>query len=122
MEWLENWEHIFGNLVASVKFILEFCSFLCIVIGFIQVIRLGVSLKRRRNILSPFLEVRLRFGLWLSLALEFQLAADILLTTVSVNLESLARLGAIAIVRTLLNYFLNQELEKGIEMKGKNLE
>lgn len=122
MEWLENWEHIFGNLVASVKFILEFCSFLCIVIGFIQVIRLGVSLKRRRNILSPFLEVRLRFGLWLSLALEFQLAADILLTTVSVNLESLARLGAIAIVRTLLNYFLNQELEKEIEFKEKNRE
>ncbi len=122
MEWLEHWEHIFGNLVASVKFILEFCSFLCIVIGFIQVIRLAISLKRRRNILFPFIEVRLRFGLWLSLALEFQLAADILLTTVSVNLKSLASLGAIAIIRTFLNYFLNQELEKAIEFKEKNRE
>ncbi len=122
MEWLEHWEHIFGNLVASVKFFLEFCSFLCIVIGLIQVIRLAISLKGRRNILFPFIEVRLRFGLWLSLALEFQLAADILLTTVSVNLESLASLGAIAIIRTFLNYFLNQELEKAIEFKEKNRE
>jgi uncharacterized membrane protein len=120
MEWLEHSEHIFGDLVNLGKFILELCSFVCITIGFIQVIRLVISIKRRRHIRFPLLEVRVRFGLWLSLALEFQLAADILLITVQTNLESLAKLASIAVIRTFLNYFLNKELEEEIEWKEKH--
>jgi uncharacterized membrane protein len=122
MEWLEHSENIFGDLVKFGEFILELCSFLCIAIGFIQLIRLVISIKGRRNIRFPFIEVRLRFGLWLSLALEFQLAADILLTTLETNLQSLAKLGSIAVIRTFLNYFLNKELQEEIEWKEKNQE
>jgi len=53
----------------------------------------------------------LTFGLWLALALEFQLAADILSTTVSPSFEALGKLALIAVIRTFLNYFLNKELE-----------
>ena len=55
--------------------------------------------------------MRLRFGLWLALALEFQLGADILSTTVAPTTQDLARLALIAIIRTFLNYFLSKEME-----------
>ncbi|MDJ0692641.1 MAG: DUF1622 domain-containing protein, partial [Xenococcaceae cyanobacterium MO_188.B32] len=45
------------------------------------------------------------------LALECQLGADILATTIAPSWEALGQLGAIALIRTFLNYFLNQELE-----------
>jgi uncharacterized membrane protein len=52
-----------------------------------------------------------RFGMWLVLGLEFELAADIIETVVSPTWVDLGMLAAIAAVRTFLNYFLEKDLE-----------
>jgi uncharacterized membrane protein len=57
-------------------------------------------------------EVRLQFGLWLSLAIEFELAADILRTTVAPSWEEIGKLAAIVVLRTVLNYFLQTEIRR----------
>lgn len=57
-------------------------------------------------------EVRLNLGRWLSLALEFELAADILRTAVAPTWSDIGQLAAIIILRTALNYFLQREIEK----------
>ncbi|MGI4795854.1 MAG: DUF1622 domain-containing protein [Janthinobacterium lividum] len=57
-------------------------------------------------------EVRLRLGRWLALALEFELAADILRTAIAPTWSEIGQLAAIAAVRTALNYFLQQEIDK----------
>lgn len=107
-------EHFFEHgLTALVKFgqlTLEIIAVLCIFCGLISTIALIHTISRR-NRAFPFLEIRVRFGTWLALALEFQLGSDILGTTIAPSFEDLARLGAIAIIRTFLNYFLNKELE-----------
>jgi uncharacterized membrane protein len=59
-----------------------------------------------------FNNVRLTFGRALVLALEFQLAADILGTAVSPSWDHLGKLGAIAAIRTFLNFFLERELRE----------
>ena len=59
----------------------------------------------------PLPAVRLQFGSWLALALEFQLGADIVATTINPTLQSLGELGLLAVIRTFLNYFLGKELE-----------
>lgn len=120
MKWLENLEHSLSNLVLVGKFVLEFLSVLCVLIGLIAVLKTIMQIKRHRNIDFPFIEIRLKFGLWLSFALELQLGADILETTSSPNLQSLTRLGVIAVIRTFLNYFLNQELEEELKFQEKN--
>ena len=53
-----------------------------------------------------------RFGLsrYLALALEFQLAGDILETAVAPEWAKIGQLAAIATIRTALNYFLSREL------------
>jgi uncharacterized membrane protein len=55
--------------------------------------------------------VRLRLARWLAVALEFALAADILRTAIAPSWEDIGRLAAIAALRTLLNYFLQKEIE-----------
>ena len=57
-------------------------------------------------------EIRLYLGQYLVLGLEFQLGADILSTAVAPTLDDVILLGAIATIRTVLNYFLSQELER----------
>jgi uncharacterized membrane protein len=55
--------------------------------------------------------VWLHYARWLVVALTFQLAADIIETSIRTDWESIARLGAIALIRTFLNYFLERDLK-----------
>ena len=50
------------------------------------------------------------FAHYLALALEFQLAADILSTAVAPSWDRIGKLAAIAVIRTVLNYFLTREM------------
>ncbi len=61
---------------------------------------------------DTYSEIRLYLGQYLVLGLEFQLGADILSTAVAPTLDDVILLGAIAAIRTVLNYFLSQELER----------
>jgi uncharacterized membrane protein len=57
-------------------------------------------------------EIRLYLGNFLALGLEFQIGADILSTAVSPTLDEVLLLGAIVLIRTVLNYFLWKELDR----------
>lgn len=63
-------------------------------------------------------QIRLRLGRWLAVALEFELAADILRTAVAPTWNEIGQLAAIATLRTLLNYFLQKEIDKAAERNG----
>ena len=56
-----------------------------------------------------------RFGVWLLLGLEFELAADIIGSVISPTWMDIGELGAIAVIRTFLNYFLEKDLERAEE-------
>jgi uncharacterized membrane protein len=49
--------------------------------------------------------------MWLLLGLEFELAADTIGSVVSPSWQDIGELGAIAVIRTFLNYFLERDLE-----------
>jgi uncharacterized membrane protein len=51
------------------------------------------------------------FARWLVLALEFELAADLLRTLIAPTWVDLGQLAAIAAIRTFLNYFLDRDIE-----------
>src|SRR5262249_48954820 len=52
----------------------------------------------------------LRYARWLVAALTFQLAADILETSITQSWESLVRIASVAVIRTFLNYFLEKDV------------
>ncbi len=62
--------------------------------------------------------VRLRLGRWLAVALEFELGADILRTAIAPSWNQIGQLAAIAALRTLLNYFLEQEIQRAAAAQG----
>lgn len=53
-----------------------------------------------------------RFGVWLLLGLEFELAADIVRSAISPTWTDIGQLAAIGVIRTFLNYFLEKDLDK----------
>ncbi|QJX48914.1 DUF1622 domain-containing protein [Hymenobacter taeanensis] len=67
------------------------------------------ALLARRT--ADFTAIRLTLARYLALALEFQLGADILSTAIAPSWEQIGKLGAIAVIRTALNFFLSKEMK-----------
>jgi uncharacterized membrane protein len=69
-----------------------------------------------RSLVPPQMEsynrIRLTLARYLALALEFQLGADILSTAIAPSWDQIGKLGAIAVIRTALNYFLTREMRQ----------
>lgn len=118
MELLEILENGLTNVVEFGEFVLEAIAVLCVLFGLLKTLQMAYQNRRRYHEI-PFLQVRTQFGVWLAIALEFQLGADILATTITPSTDALIQLGAIAVIRTFLNYFLNKELEKQLELQIK---
>lgn len=76
----------------------------------VALLQLLPMLLRRRP--ANFTAVRLSLARYLALALEFQLGADVLSTAIAPTWEQIGQLGAIAIIRTLLNFFLSKEMRE----------
>jgi uncharacterized membrane protein len=125
--WVEHLENGLANIVAALQFVLESIAAAAVLIGLLRTGQKVVVMWRRRrrrrslDTIEPFNQIRLTFGLWLALALEFQLGADILSTTVAPDFEALGKLGAIALIRTFLNFFLNKELEAEAAYQAKKI-
>ncbi|MBR8829830.1 MAG: hypothetical protein N5P05_001214 [Chroococcopsis gigantea SAG 12.99] len=112
MQWFEPLELSLRHLVTVSKFALETLSVLCVIVGTVKTLQVGWrSLGFNSPHTSTFNKMRFLFGRWLALALEFQLGADIIGTTVAPTWQDLTQLALIALIRTFLNYFLGKELE-----------
>ena len=125
-----------NELIESIKFnlnsigellevVLNAISLVFIVVG--AVAAFSKSMKERNRIPGNHPRhtyFRMIFGGWLVVALEFQLAADIVATVISPTNPHLIQLGAVALIRTFLNYFLNKELNEQVKYSRttKNIE
>ena len=97
-------EHLVIALAEALRLALESLSVLTVLLGLVITLRQAL----RRQLLGS---VRLALGRWLSMALEFQLAADIVATTVNPSGQQLTQLAAIALIRTFLNIALTREAQ-----------
>src|SRR3972149_11996003 len=77
--------------------------------GCVAIMQLVRNLAARKS--ADFTTTRLILARYLALALEFELGADILGTAVSPNWDQIGKLGAVAVVRTGLNFFLSMEMK-----------
>ncbi len=72
--------------------------------------------KFRMNVLN---KIRLDFGYYILLGLEFLVAADIIQTILKPTTEELIELGGIVAIRIILSFFLTKELND-LKRKDKN--
>jgi uncharacterized membrane protein len=104
VEWLRLLVETLGALVIA-------AGVVAVIVGLVR------HFLTRRD--DSFIPVRLAFARYLTLALELQLAADILSTSVAPTWDRIGKLAAIAVIRTALNYFLNKEIEGERADSGK---
>ncbi|MTJ51559.1 DUF1622 domain-containing protein [Anabaena sp. UHCC 0253] len=74
---------------------------------------LRLLLSRSKQQFDATERIRLQLGRVLALGLEFTVASDILRTAVAPTRQDILNLGAIVLLRTLLNYFLEREIQQG---------
>lgn len=106
-------EELFKTFAGYAALGVEIAAVLLIVIG---------GAEALYNMLARFFTLRVtpgirketwgRFGVWLLLGLEFELGADIVRTAISPTWNEIGQLGAIAGIRTFLNYFLEKDIER----------
>lgn len=63
--------------------------------------------------------VWLQYARWLVVGLTFQLAADIIETAITTDWQAIARVAAIAVIRTFLNYFLERDMSEVREREAQ---
>ena len=103
---LEHLEASVATLAAYLQIGFEVASIVVVAAGGIAFI--AMLLSRSANATARARRVLARF---LVIALELQLAADIIATATDPSLHELGKLAAIALIRTFLNYFLIAEIK-----------
>ena len=107
---MENW---LAQVTHYVALAIEAMALLIIAVGTLE-----AFVASMRVMLSPRAgndEKRalwLRYSRWLVAGLTFQLAADIVHTAIAPTWDDIGRLGAIAVIRTFLSYFLERDVEE----------
>lgn len=106
-------EELFRAVATAIALAIEFAATLLVAIGAIQALVLGVPRLLSRNHVSGARRLMWTdFARWLLLALEFELGADIIRSAVAPTWADIGQLGAIAVIRTFLNYFLERDIEQ----------
>jgi uncharacterized membrane protein len=103
-------EQFVQNGVEWLRLGVESIGALVIAAGIVAAIFRAANLWRR-GAPRAYTALRLTLAHYLAVALEFQLAADILSTAVAPTWERIGKLAAVAVIRTGLNYFLAREME-----------
>lgn len=111
IEAIHHTEAAVRSVVQWLKLGVEAVGASIIGIGILVALRSLLHMAWHRE-LTSFTAVRLSLARYLALALEFQLGADILSTAIAPSWEQIGQLGAIAVIRTLLNFFLSREMKE----------
>ena len=85
-------------------------ALLTVIVGTLEACLNGLRLMFSSSPTNLMRETWVRFGRWLIAALTFQLAADIIGTAIAPSWQEIGQLGAIAVIRTFLDFFLERDL------------
>ncbi len=73
-----------------------------------------MSAARENNFIRNFL------GSYVLLGLEILIAADIIETIIHPTFADIVRLAVVVVIRTVISYFLNMEIEKALKDAQNN--
>ncbi len=113
-------EHSLAAVVDSLVRVVEAVGAAVIFVGAVLAAVRFVATALRTRSADAFVPVRLSLGRFLELGLEFQLASDVLRTAIAPSYREIGQLGAIAAIRTALNYFLAREIrDERLQLAGE---
>ncbi len=83
-----------------------------VILTVFRLLKLEFSRFKHKSIYRERESVRHLFASYLLLALEFLIAADIIVTVIHPTFEEIAILASIVAIRTVISYFLEKEIDK----------
>jgi len=90
--------------------VIDALALVIILVGTIEAFIRGLRLLLSAPLGKARRDVGLRYARWLVAGLTFQLAADIIETSITTSWDAVGRLAAVAVIRTFLNYFLENDV------------
>jgi uncharacterized membrane protein len=106
-------EELLKIVAGHIALAVETVAVLIVAFGAIEaLVRTIAPMVRKPADKSWGKHVWVAFGMWLLLALQFALAADIVRSAISPDWEQIGHLAAIAAIRTFLSYFLERDIEE----------
>jgi uncharacterized membrane protein len=102
-EWLMRATELSIVAIDAVAFVVIVVGTVWVIVGALRALLARAPRNEKR-------EIWLQYARVLVMALTFQLAADIIETSISTSWEAIGRLGAIAIIRTFLEFFLERDV------------
>jgi uncharacterized membrane protein len=111
-EWL-----IFVTESAIV--VIDWMALVIILIGTVEAFFRGLGAMLASPSGHERRDIWLRYARWLVAGLTFQLAADIIETSITTDWQAVGRIAAIAVIRTFLNYFLERDLAEVRERQNE---
>lgn len=107
----------FNLIILILNFLSIFVLIWGVALAMKQFIRCELSQKnhllaaRENSFIKNFL------GSYVLLSLEILIAADIIESIINPTVEDIFRLAAVVLIRTVISYFLNREIESAISTK-----
>ncbi len=107
-------EELIVSIFTPITEIIDLVAILFILWGFIKAMFDFFALKIKNRTVSntDIRSIRCYLGTYLLLGLEIMIVADIIKTVLNQTREELIFLGGIVLIRTILSYFLNKEIEQ----------
>ncbi len=104
---MEEWLHL---VTKEIVVVIDAMALIIVAIGTAEAFFTGLWAAFPAPAHRRFREILVRYGRWLVGGFTFQLAADIIETSITPTWQEVGQPGAIAVVRTFLNYFLERDL------------
>jgi uncharacterized membrane protein len=112
-------EELFEELAGYIALAVEAVAILAVAIGSLEAVWNAIRAMFSGATRAELREVWMRYAHWLVAGLTFQLAGDIVHTAIAPTWDEIGRLGAIAVIRTFLTYFLDRDMEERRLRKGE---
>ena len=104
---MEEWLRL---VTRDIVVIIDAMALIIVAIGTAEAFLTGLWVAFPAPAHKRYREILVRYGRWLVAGLTFQLAADIIETSIAPSWQEVGQLGAIAVIRTFLNFFLERDL------------
>ena len=109
-----HFEEMIISIFTPITEIIDLVAILFILWGFIKAMfdYAALRIKNKKLNSTDIRSIRCYMGTYLLLGLEIMIVADIIKTVLNQTREELIFLGGIVVIRTILSYFLNKEIEE----------
>lgn len=107
-------------LTENAAVVIDFLALVLVIVGSIEAFVGGLKVMFTSDSGHERRDIWLRYARWLVAALTFQLAADVIESSITASWEAVGRLAAIAVIRTFLNYFLERDLAETRRRQREN--